>query len=134
MPRSKRRWHAPLPRRIYEPPPEALEVSIWHEQLDGPRNLLMFRLWMHRGLVVDFVICQQTLHRDKWKEIARTDCCHGEVHCHDVDKHGRQLAKRISIRAIPFGEAGWKVVDEEYELSRASMKRSWEDRLRRWQR
>jgi hypothetical protein len=132
MPRSRRRWHTPPPKEIYNPPEEALEMPMWEEPLRGLENLLMFRLWLYRGLVVDFVLCQRTLHAGTWVDLARIDCCHGEVHCHDVDKHGTALARRIMIREIPLGEAGWKVVDEEYEAAEVSMKRSWEDSLRRW--
>jgi hypothetical protein len=134
MPRSRRRWHAPPPpKEIYDAPFEADEMPVWGEFFDpDERNRTLVRIWLYRGLIVNFVLCQQTLRRGRWIEIARIDCCHGEVHRHDVDEHGRRLAKRILIREIPPGEAGWKVVEEEYETARLNMERSWEDRLRRW--
>jgi hypothetical protein len=95
MPRSRRRWHPPPPKEIYEPPDEADEMPVWREYFDpDEENRILVRIWLYRGLVVNFVLCQQTLRRGKWIAIVRVDCCHGEVHRHNVDKQGREVARR----------------------------------------
>ena len=109
--RARRSEAEPVARTRYEPPKGAEETTYPIQLTDEHR--LTVRLATYRKLVVDFAIMQQYWGPAEFPaEVHRTDCCHGEVHHHQMYASGRP-EDRFVVEIIP-PENGWQTVDKQY--------------------
>lgn len=120
----------------YIPPPDgecdALPpFFIYPTGSDNDPHRLVVRMKLYRGLIVDFSINQTTLIEQRWRDVARIDCCGGVIHRHQYDIHGNDLIGHKLIEKIP-SEGGWEVVNKGYLTAYDVMHDEWENNLRRW--
>lgn len=113
-------------------PPVGGDTHEYVIQLEDEHQLHV-RMNVYRGNVVDFAIVQLFIGSEFPVEIARVDCCHGEVHMHQF---GRRLGEvsRTVIERIPEDEP-WKTVDRLFEACNDEWNsaEAWERRYRSWE-
>lgn len=113
-------------------PPRGGEQHEYPIQLDEHHELRV-RMHLYQGMVVDFAFVQRYTGEEFPVEVARVDCCHGEVHVHQFGRLGGQIDRTV-LHTISREEP-WKTVDEWfYSCNEAwCVPEEWERRYRRWE-
>jgi hypothetical protein len=76
------------------------------------------------GQLVDFAVVQQTRDGQRWRDVVRYDCSHGDVHLHSFRK-GRKDAKKKVLCGLSDIEGGYKQAED-------AIFDRWEDNRRRY--
>lgn len=126
----------PPPREpVYERPPmDECEEEVWPFPLsDGEELRCRRRTWLQQpAFLCDFAIIYITRDGSEWPEVARIDCCHSEVHHHQLRRGSSDtVGERTSIAQIP-AQRGWETVDSWYPRALTLMRDGWNERRRRW--
>jgi hypothetical protein len=81
------------------------------------------------GRLVEFAIMAQVQFDGGWREVARVDTCHEEVHFHLGSVSGKEICRKvlIPIHSPQDVNRGW---DEGMEM----LTDDWEENERRWRR
>lgn len=100
----------------------------------SPADRITVRLWFWRGRTVDFAIMLEAFDDDVelWRDVARVDCCHGEVHRHEFARSGAE--RRVVIAPIPADdeEGAWDLLGREYDRAHKDLISGWDSYVQKW--
>jgi hypothetical protein len=121
----------------YRPPPDhacdVLETpyDLGHDPDTGERHVLMTRLSLYKGKVVDFSL-EQTVRVDEViLKVRRVDSSHGVIHVHKFTQED-QDGQRYDLLEVP--EHGHDVVDSSCYEQLNKLLDEWNENLRSWRR
>lgn len=122
-------------RALYVPPPmdDCNEESTSIEVSPIDRVVVRLRFW--HGRTVDFAVMLDSFDEDagQWCNVVRVDCCHGEVHRHELCRSGRP-ERRLVISPIPAddNEKAWVLLAREYDQAQEDLISGWDSYVGKW--
>jgi hypothetical protein len=118
----------------YEPPPrgqiECLPASI---DLDEGHRLGMTRYYRRGTSVLVYFGINQSVRLDEgdgWRDVARIDCSHQQVHRHQFTRSGLNQTEVLEAITSQHGE---EIINRWYGRAMHIMLEEWPDNLRRWE-
>lgn len=90
--------------------------------------------WCYKGWTVDFSLTHQ-LEEDagEYQHVARYDCCHSEVHKHQLYRYS-EAETRHTVKQLDDPKTAWEDVDTVFPEAYDDMIDNWEENYRRWNR
>lgn len=121
-----------LPEAVQYKPPDKSMGSILDYPIDlATGHYLVIRQHIYRENAVDFAVMQFYEDDDGRYEVARIDCCHGEVHRHGFKRNSKEET-RHSIQQITVDGSQWATVNTQYESCLEKMTSEFMENYRRW--
>jgi hypothetical protein len=111
------------------PPPDECEEYEYPTPVGTEGDVLYFRHRWHipTGNLVDFAIVLLARRGGRFREVARADIAHGELHVHTFGRPGQEIKHESSRRVVTQRD-----VDDSYSQAVRLMEQNVELYKRRW--
>src|ERR1700722_13932342 len=91
---------APAEEKVWKPTRKGMRPDENH--IDVGAGMRVFQsMWWDGSQLSDFVLVLQLKQRSRYTDIAKVDCCHGEVHVHHYRKNGSEERRVIRDAKTP---------------------------------
>lgn len=122
----------PEPTIQYKRPERAELVFDGPIALDGHGHSIYQKQWVYKGKVVDFSLSHRFEEvAGHYTFVARYDCCHSEVHKHQMYRSGKEETYK-PLKRLDDPNTAWEDVDSAFPVACDDAIDSWEENYRRW--